>query len=202
MVARHMISGDVGHDRGWAWVIGGVALALVVASTTAPTSAAGAASDGTGRAVTQSAPVAHATSPALGSMPPAEPLTNSGQRRAPNWDIPPSPTGTRAVAPGALQGPARVKASAATAPAASRNFEGLGEGFVGPQGTFAVQGVPPDANGDVGPNHYVQMVNYSLAVFDKAGTALLGPVPMKTLWSSLGGLCATDNNTDPIVLYD
>ena len=120
----------------------------------------------------------------------------------PNREIPPSPTGTRAVAPGALQGPARVKASGATAPAASRNFAGLGEGLVGPQGTFAMQGMPPDPNGDVGPNHYVQIVNYSLAVFDKTGTVLYGPVPINTLWTGFGGLCELHNDGDPIVVYD
>jgi len=31
-------------------------------------------------------------------------------------------------------------------------------------------GWPPDTIGDVGPNHYVQMVNTSLAIFDKNGT--------------------------------
>ena len=28
---------------------------------------------------------------------------------------------------------------------------------------------PPDPNGDVGPNHYVEMVNLAYAVYDKAG---------------------------------
>ncbi|MEI6620367.1 MAG: hypothetical protein WCP28_00475, partial [Actinomycetes bacterium] len=192
---------DLRPTRGWSAIVGALAVAMLLGSITVPTSAATATgSPGTHRKTTQSAAVAHATSPALGSVKPT--ATTPGQRQVPNRVVPPPQTEGRAVAPGALQGPSRGRTSVSQAPAASRNFAGLGEGFVGPQGAFKVAGYPPDPNGDVGPNHYVQMVNYSLAVFDKAGTVLHGPVLMKTLWSSLGGLCATDNNTDPIVLYD
>jgi hypothetical protein len=61
---------------------------------------------------------------------------------------------------------------------------------------------PPDANGDVGPNHYVQWVNLSYAVWDKHGTLLYGPVNGNTLWNGFGGMCETRNNGDPIALYD
>ncbi len=62
--------------------------------------------------------------------------------------------------------------------------------------------VPPDTNGDVGPNHYVQWVNLSLAIWDKSGNLLYGPAAGNTLWSGFGGPCQTANNGDPIVLYD
>jgi hypothetical protein len=62
--------------------------------------------------------------------------------------------------------------------------------------------VPPDTNGDVGPRHYVQAVNVSMAVFDKTGTLLFGPVPGNAVWSGFGGACETTNDGDPIVLYD
>jgi hypothetical protein len=61
---------------------------------------------------------------------------------------------------------------------------------------------PPDTNGDVGPNHYVQWVNFSYAVWSKQGSLLYGPVNGNTLWSGFGGMCETRNNGDPIVLYD
>src|SRR5262245_16608929 len=48
---------------------------------------------------------------------------------------------------------------------------------------------PPDATGDVGPNHYVQWVNLSYAVWNKQGTLLYGPVNGNTIWSGFGGLC-------------
>lgn len=177
-----------------------VALVLALGSTTLPTSAATAPTQATHRKATESEAVAHATSPALGSMSPA--ASASGQRQVPNLEIPPPQPGHPAVAPGALQGPSRARASGSTAPAATRNSAGLGEGFVGPQGTFNMRTMPPDPNGDVGPNHYVQIVNLSLAVFDKAGTVLYGPVPNNTLWTGFGGLCEQHNDGDPIVVYD
>jgi len=61
---------------------------------------------------------------------------------------------------------------------------------------------PPDTNGDVGPNHYVQWVNLSYAVWDKQGTLLYGPVNGNTIWTGFGGMCETRNNGDAIVLYD
>ena len=87
-------------------------------------------------------------------------------------------------------------------PIVTHNFEGVGQGFTGPSGTFTVSGAPPDTNGDVGPNHYVQTVNQDLMIWNKSGTALYGPVPINSLFSGFGGLCQTDNDGDPVVLYD
>lgn len=82
-------------------------------------------------------------------------------------------------------------------------FDGVGQGFTGPSGTFTVNAAPPDTNGSVGATQYVQIVNTALAVFDKAtGAALFGPVSVNTLWSGFGGGCETNNDGDPIVLYD
>src|ERR1700730_1667330 len=61
--------------------------------------------------------------------------------------------------------------------------------------------LPPDTDGAVGPNHYVQMVNSDLAVFNKTtGAMISGPTPINHLWSS--GECAANNDGDPIVVYD
>ena len=63
--------------------------------------------------------------------------------------------------------------------------------------------LPPDTNGDVGPQHYVQWVNLSFAVYNKSnGAVLYGPVSGATLWNGFGGACQTSNDGDPIVLYD
>ncbi len=71
------------------------------------------------------------------------------------------------------------------------------------EGINNVNGVlPPDPTGDVGPNHFVQMVNLSFAVFDKQGNTLYGPANTNTVWSGFGGVCQTLNDGDPIVLYD
>ncbi len=59
---------------------------------------------------------------------------------------------------------------------------------------------PPDTVGDVGPKHYVQLVNATkVAIFDKSGTLLGGPFDLSSFWSS--GACTTDDG-DPIVDYD
>jgi hypothetical protein len=86
----------------------------------------------------------------------------------------------------------------AAVPGPSVNFDGVGNGVRG----FKVTGAPPDPNGAVGPNHYVQLVNTDLEVFAKDGTSLLGPAAISSLWSGFGGLCQADDDGDPIVLYD
>lgn len=80
-------------------------------------------------------------------------------------------------------------------------FEGISNADNQAQLGFTV--LPPDPNGDVGPNHYVQTVNLLMKVFDKTtGATLLGPIPISTLFAGLGGLCGTIDDGDPIVLYD
>lgn len=77
-------------------------------------------------------------------------------------------------------------------PAINLSFEGIS----------ATGYVPPDTIGDVGPNHYVQMVNTSFAIYDKTGNLLDGPHPINQLWQGQGNLCASQNGGDPVVLYD
>jgi hypothetical protein len=65
-------------------------------------------------------------------------------------------------------------------------------------------GLPPDSDGAVGPNHFVQWINTSLAIYSKTGTRIFGPVPGNSLWRNAGftNPCGTQNDGDPIVLYD
>jgi hypothetical protein len=80
------------------------------------------------------------------------------------------------------------------------NFEGLSN-----QDNFNVFGFrvnPPDPVGDVGPNHYVEMVNIVFAVYSKTGTRLLGPLDIGTLWDGFAIEDCTDPSGDPIVVYD
>jgi len=62
--------------------------------------------------------------------------------------------------------------------------------------------LPPDTQGDVGLNHYVQWVNLSFAVYNKTGTRLYGPANGNTIWTGFGGPCETNNHGDPITIYD
>jgi hypothetical protein len=90
----------------------------------------------------------------------------------------------------------------AAAPALGAGFEGVGQGFSGPAGTFAVNSAPPDPNAAVGPNDVFEIVNESFAIFSKTGTALYGPVPTNTLWSGFGGGCQSNDDGDATVEYD
>src|SRR5919108_5782158 len=86
---------------------------------------------------------------------------------------------------------------------AGKNFDGVGQGFVGPNGTFVDNSLPSDANLSVGTTQVVQWVNTSFAIFDKAsGKALLGPIPGNAVFHGLPNKCATDNDGDPIVVFD
>ena len=80
------------------------------------------------------------------------------------------------------------------------NFEGLSN-----QDNFNIFGGrvnPPDTVGDVGPNHYVEMINLVFGVYSKSGQLLLGPVDTGTLWDGFPVPDCTDPSGDPVVLYD
>ena len=102
---------------------------------------------------------------------------------------------------GALQSQAgRSLQRAASIPAPLANFEGLSN-----QDNFNIFGGrvnPPDPVGDVGLNHYVEMINLVFGVYDKSGNLLLGPVDTGTLWSNFPVPDCMDPSGDPIVLYD
>jgi hypothetical protein len=89
---------------------------------------------------------------------------------------------------------------APTIPAPLLTFEGLSN-----QDNFDIFGFrvnPPDNNGEVGPNHYVEIINLVFAVYDKQGNKLLGPVDTGTLWAGFAIPDCTDPSGDPVVLYD
>jgi hypothetical protein len=65
--------------------------------------------------------------------------------------------------------------------------------------------LPPDTDGDVGPNHYVQSVNSSIKIFDKSGNPLNGPngTTYNSFFLTLAGTpCSGFNNGDGFVFYD
>ena len=63
---------------------------------------------------------------------------------------------------------------------------------------------PPDTDGDVGPNHYFQMINLSFSIWDKEGNQLMAPADNQTLWEGFddGKPFDNANDGDPIVVYD
>lgn len=72
------------------------------------------------------------------------------------------------------------------------------------EGTYNIDGyIPPDTVGAIGPSNYVQAVNVRVQVFNRfTGAAQTTANPISTLFSSIGGLCASTDDGDPIVLYD
>ena len=95
--------------------------------------------------------------------------------------------------------PVRQHVTGPLTPVVGTSFEGLGNGQYG----FSVNSAPPDTNGTVGATQYVQWVNSSFAIFNKSTGALIaGPTAGNTLWSGFGGGCQTNNDGDPVVLYD
>lgn len=87
-------------------------------------------------------------------------------------------------------------------------FDGLGDGFTGPQGREQARN-PSDNSLGVGPSHIVQIVNSRLAVFTKksaryhvTGRTLLGPVVTNILFSGFSGPCQNMISGDAVVRYD
>ncbi len=94
------------------------------------------------------------------------------------------------------------KSQGARPPAALiASFNGLGFGFVGPQGTTNARN-PSDNSLAVGPNHIVEIVNSTFAVYTKTGKVLSGPVPTNTIFTGFGGQCEPRPNGDAVVRYD
>ncbi len=86
------------------------------------------------------------------------------------------------------------------APQIMANFDGVSDDDNSALLGFRI--VPPDTEGDVGPNHYVQWINLAAEIFDKNGNTLVGPFAGNQFFQGLGGDCEGDNDGDPIVLYD
>ncbi len=91
----------------------------------------------------------------------------------------------------------RVLAASTPAPSPTSSFDGL---------DFANWGAghPPDTNGDVGPTYYIQTINSSIGIYDKASGTRVAAFTFNAFMSqgNFGNLCDTDNFGDPVVLYD
>jgi hypothetical protein len=129
---------------------------------------------------------------------PEPPWTERPELELPPWRILRSnkPDPVTQVAP-----PARVPLAPNAPETASTGFN-----FEGIDGT-PTGGFPPDTNGSVGNDQYVEMVNtryqvWSLDRTTKTVTSLAGPASINTLWAGFGHGCQTKNSGDPIVVYD
>ncbi len=115
--------------------------------------------------------------------------------------LPRQPWHSRAV--GMPDPVAQTERPISTMPAAIANFGGQGRSTT--PGT--VTGTPPDTNGAVGANHYVQVVNGGVAIWNKNGTVAQAAKLLNVLWAgyvgtNAGNGCAANNDGDPVVVYD
>jgi hypothetical protein len=98
----------------------------------------------------------------------------------------------------ALQGARPIASETPGVP--SLTFDGLSDadnaGLIG--GAVA----PSDENIDIGPNDVIQTVNDGFRIWDKNGVPKIAPKLISSLFSNLGGICATTDRGDPVVLYD
>ena len=91
------------------------------------------------------------------------------------------------------------------------SIDGLGANISGPNGTFAVNSVPPDTNLAVGTTQVVETVNSGFAIFNKAtGAMIAGPYNIQALWSVLAANSPCTGTvsgegvsmSDPVVVHD
>jgi len=86
-------------------------------------------------------------------------------------------------------------------PSPAQNFVGMSRADTCTGGQCG-GGIPPDTNGDVGPNHYIQAVNTAYAIYDKTGMRLAS-FTENQLWAGTGTTpCNGNSRGDPVVLYD
>src|SRR5256712_4119558 len=167
---------------------------LVLSAPISTVSAASAADPASGPTIIPS--VHNDVSVALTAMADLDDKDKKDKKVKPHREIPGHSHG------GASAAQPASAAAVAAAPALLNSFAGVGNGFSGPNGSFSVNSAPPDTNGAVGPNHYVETVNTSFAIFNKSGAPIYGPVPINQVWSGFGGGCQTNNDGDPTVVYD
>ncbi len=83
------------------------------------------------------------------------------------------------------------------APALGVSFNGIGNP------TACGSCIPPDTNGDVSDQHFIQWVNLKWAIYDKTtGAVVQAPTAGNSFFAGFGGKCQTSNSGDPIALWD
>ena len=71
------------------------------------------------------------------------------------------------------------------------------------EGTSNLDNVmPPDTQGDVSLDKYVQVINSRFAVWTKTGTVVLAGTPLSTIWAGIPAPWNGTNSGDPVVLWD
>jgi len=128
------------------------------------------------------------------NMPPSSPMgTEEEPYLIPNILFKPSGiAGRKPFLPSIQKAPIGVPA-----PAVDLSFEGVSASQSG------CGCLPPDTNGDVSDQHYIEWVNTRWAVYDKTdGSVVQAATNGNSFWVGFGGKCETTNAGDPIALWD
>ena len=79
----------------------------------------------------------------------------------------------------------------------------IGQNFTGSTYSVNTQVTPADANGAVGPNHFMEFINGTVAVYNKANGSNVQRKTNLKFWSDAGLIISPDSDvTDPRVIYD
>lgn len=78
----------------------------------------------------------------------------------------------------------------------------IGKNFLGSVNTVNSLGFPADVNGAMGPNHFVELLNGTFAVYDKTTGQSVLRTSDTDFWKHAGVTVAPDMATDPRIIYD
>lgn len=137
-----------------------------------------------------------------------QPVHRDPGRPLPGWEnyvpgegeisVPELASPPRDLVPPAIAAPDRPAAPAPAPAGPGIQFPGIGFTNIH----------PPDTHGDVGPNHYIQVVNAAnpgvsslFRIWNKAGTPLTANATIASLWPAGSGPCSV-GGFDPVALYD
>src|SRR5437899_2162690 len=190
-------------------LLGVVALALALALVTLGSTAVWPAGDGDdrttyrGRPVTVHKAAAQDVSPPLGTLAVVQARAEAIED-GPGLDQPLAAKAGQKVTSASVE---QTEQGAKPAPEIVASFDGLGDGFKGPQGTATLRN-PSDNSLAVGPDHIVQTVNTKMAIFtkkgkkfDTTGKVLYGPVNTGNVFKDFGDF-GNLNGGDAVVRYD
>ncbi len=140
----------------------------------------------------------HGKSARLSDYKPLGPIAPRPNREVPNEVMPKKGSGMSRP----TSDPVAQKQFGLSQPEQQIQFEGGSE-----DDNAAVLGsgvVPPDTEGDVGPNHYIQYINSVVTIYDKARQHRPRPLCRKRLLGrpSSGQSLRVQNDGDPLVKYD
>jgi len=71
------------------------------------------------------------------------------------------------------------------------------------EGTGNIDNVmPPDTQGDVSTDRYIQVINSRLTIWNKTGGLVQAQMPLSTIWNGIPAPYNGRNDGDPVVLWD